>query len=424
LSPEVLNIARPKIFYGYIVTAAGFIIQALAFGTLNTFGVFFTPLLDEFGWSRATLSLASSLSLVMFGLFCIVAGRFGDRFDTRRVMLVFGALLGIGYLLMSRMNSLVELYLFYGLMAGIGLGAMDVVPLSTIARWFISRRGLMSGVIKVGGGLGMLVMPLVAVWLISTYSWRPAYLILGLITLVTIVALSQFLVRDPFRKGLRPLGETDQERNDNGDGNGKAEAALPLRRLLANRQFALIIAIYALTFFGSQTLLVHVAPYAVDLGMSHAEGALILSMFGAVGIASRMTMGILSDRKGNRWALVVCALVYVFAFIWLQWAGSLVTLIVFMAALGFAHGGFFTVLSPLVADLFGLGAHGVNFGIVMFCGTIGGAIGPLIAGHAFDTTGSYQLPFLICAVTSVAVLALSLVLKRSARSFATPVAGH
>jgi len=402
--------SRPNIFYGYIIAAAGFVIQALSFGMLNTFGVFFNPLLDEFGWPRATLSVASSLAFLMFGLFGILAGKLGDRIDPRRVMMVFGALLGAGYILMSQVNATGQLYVFYGLMVGIGLGAMDVIPLSTIARWFITKRGKMSGLIKLGSGLGMLVMPLVAVRLIATYSWRLSYIILGVIVLAVTIWLAQFLARDPSQKGLSPLGDKTEANQDM-----PVDVVWSFGRLLRTKQFAMLSALYALTLFSSRTLQVHVAPYALDLGMTPANGAAILATFGAVGMAGRIVMGIVSDRIGNRLSLVICSCVLVFSFIWLQGAKELLMLLVFAAALGFSHGGFFTILSPLVADMFGIGSHGMNFGIVMFSGTVGGAIGPIIAGRMFDASGSYRLPFLVCTIASAGVLALALTLKQTGR---------
>ncbi|HUV56012.1 MAG TPA: hypothetical protein VMV84_02145, partial [Dehalococcoidales bacterium] len=105
---------KPKFFYGYIIVLAGFGIQAVGCGIFVTYGVFFTPLLIEFGWMRATLSGAASLSFLLLGFISIIVGRLCDRFGPRIVMTGCGIFLGLGYLLMSRVSAIWQLYLFYG----------------------------------------------------------------------------------------------------------------------------------------------------------------------------------------------------------------------------------------------------------------------------------------------------------------------
>jgi len=158
-------------------------------------------------------------------------------------------------------------------------------------------------------------------------------------------------------------------------------------------------------------MLVHIAPHAVDLGITPANAAGVLSTIGGVSIAGRAVMGTAGDRSGTRRAVIICSIVLVAGLVWLQFASELWMLYLFAAVYGFSHGGFFTVLSPLVADLFGLSSHGAIFGSVFFSGQIGGAIGPMLAGRIFDVTDSYQLAFLICGVASAAVLILSLFLR-------------
>ncbi|MEA3253591.1 MAG: MFS transporter, partial [Chloroflexota bacterium] len=156
------RVRRTGFFYGYVVVAAGFFIQATFWGTYQTFGVFFNPLMAEFGWSRATISSVASLCWVLTGLLSAVAGRLTDRFGPRLVMTGCGFFFGLGFLLLSRVTSLWQLYAFYSLAVAIGISAADVVPLSTVTRWFIRKRGMMTGITKVGTGVGIMIMPLVA----------------------------------------------------------------------------------------------------------------------------------------------------------------------------------------------------------------------------------------------------------------------
>jgi MFS family permease len=130
-----------------------------------------------------------------------------------------------------------------------------------------------------------------------------------------------------------------------------------------------------------------------------------------VSIAGRAVIGSATDRIGTRRSVIICSIILLVGLVWLQFADELWMLYLFAAMYGFSHGGFFTVLSPLLANLFGLSSHGAIFGGVFFSATVGGAVGPMLAGRIFDVTGDYRLAFLICGVASVAVLVLSLFLR-------------
>ena len=147
-----------KFFYGYIILSACFLIQGIGVGTFVAFGVFFKPLLAEFGWSRATISGASSLAFLLMGFLGILVGNLNDKFGPRIIMAVTGVFYGSGHFLLSQLNSVWQLYLFFGLVVGIGLSSIDVIALTTTARWFVRRRGMMTGLVKVGTGAGQMIM--------------------------------------------------------------------------------------------------------------------------------------------------------------------------------------------------------------------------------------------------------------------------
>jgi MFS family permease len=322
-------------------------------------------------------------------------------------MTICGFFLALGYLLMSRVNAVWQLYLFFGLIAGLGLSGMDVIILSTIARWFEKKRGTMSGLIKVGTGAGMLVMPVFITWLISTHGWRTAFAVLGVLILVMIISLSQSLVRDPAKKGQLP----DNEREADVSKMHTGEHGLSFQETVRTRQFWTVCAVYFLILACVFTILPHIVQHAIDLGISATSAARVLATIGGVSVAGRILMGSAGDRIGNRMALLIC-LIFLFAgLIWLQVAESLWMFYVFATLYGFAHGGFFALVSPLVAGFFGTRSHGLIFGIVIFSSTIGGAIGPILAGHIFDVTRSYQTVFYILAALSITALILTASLK-------------
>ncbi len=398
---------KGKTYYSYIIAAACFGIQAVGIGTYVAYGVFFNPLISEFGWSRAIISGASSVAFLLMGFLGIYVGRLNDRIGPRKLMTVSGVFFGLGLLLMSRLDAIWQLYLFYGVVIGIGLSCVDVIALSTIARWFARKRGVMTGIVKVGTGAGQFVIPLVASMLIASFGWRTSYIIIGSAVLVILVLIAQLLRRDPSQIGLSPNWEEESA----ADKPNLADEGLPLRETLRTRQFWTICAISLVIVFCLMIIMVHIVPHAQDMKASAARAAGVLSTIGGVSMAGRFMTGIAIDRIGSKKAMIICFIFLISGLLWLQKADELWMLYLFAVVYGIAHGGYFTTISPIVAEFFGISAHGVLFGIVSFCGTVGGAIGPFLAGYIFDITAGYSLAFWLCTLLSALGLVLILSLK-------------
>lgn len=398
---------RPPLFYGYLIVAACACVQAIGVGSYVSFGVFFKSLLAEFNWSRATLSGAHSLTFLVAGLLGILVGRLTDRFGPRILMTVAGFFCGFALLLMSRINEPWQLYLFYSLLFGMGLSAVDVIALSTTARWFVRRRGVMTGLVKMGTGSGQLVMPLVASLLIAGLGWRTAYVIMGAMAMLLLILTAQLLRRDPARMGLAPDGGLRTETS----GSEPPQPGASLAEALRNRQFWTIFFANLAACFSLMSVMLHIVPHATDIGIPATAAAGVLSTIGGVSMAGRFVIGNAIDRVGNRASMIFCFVMLIAVLLWLQVAEELWMLYLFAAVYGFTHGGFFTVISPIVAEYFGLRSHGLLFGMAVFAGTVGGFIGPIFAGRVFDVTASYSLAFWVCIVSAALGLGLILSLK-------------
>ncbi len=385
-------------FGGYRIVAACFVVQGVVIGSMFAYGVFFPHFEAEFGWSRATISGASSLAFVVMGVLAIAAGKLNDSIGPRVLIAVSALFFGVGYASLSALQAPWELFLFYGILVGVGYSTHDVVTLSTIARWFVRRRGTMTGIAKVGTGIGQVLVPSIAAALIAMLGWRSAAFIMGVVSLVLLLAAARVMRRDPHSVGQHPDGDPVPEGGGSGD---RRESGMTLGEAAATRQFWILCAVQLAVFFCLLTVMIHIVPHATDQGAAPAVAATILSTIGAVSIAGRLTIGTLIDRLGGRRSLAICFAVLLASLLLLQVAEVTWMLFVFAAIYGFAHGGFFTVMSPAVAEYFGTGSHGVIFGIVLFSGTIGGAVGPLVAGGLFDSTSSYDTAFLILAGFSV-----------------------
>ncbi len=402
-----LNIKKPSFFYGYVVVLVAFFIQAVGWGIFNSYGVLSVTLMSEFKWTRAGVSGAFALAFFIYGLASIVLGILNDRWGPRLIMTGSGVVLGVGYLLTSQISNLWQLYLFYGIIGGIGISGVDVVLLSTVARWFIKKRGMMSGIVKTGTGFGMFIMPLIINRLIGSYGQSHTFAILGIIILIIFISLSQFMVRDPASMGLSPDGAMQMDTPH----SNLPESGMKLREAFQTPQFWTLCVSYFMILSCAATILIHIVPHSTDLGISPVNATRILSTIGAMSIAGRFIMGGTSDKIGNKRALLICFIFLLIGLILLQLSDKLWTFFLFAIIHGFAHGGVFALISPIVAELFGAREHGAILGIVIFSSTIGGSIGPLLAGHLFDITGSYQTIFLILTSLSIIGLGTSATLR-------------
>ena len=399
---------RPRFFYGYIVVGAAFLIVAIAYGSYNSFGVFFESLLIDFDWNRATISGALSLSWIMQGLFSIVMGRLTDRIGPRIVLTICGFLIGLGYLLMSQVGAVWQLYLFYGVIIGSGMGGSWVPIVSTIARWFVKRRNLMTGIALTGVGAGTLIVPPVISRLISAYNWHTSYLILGSIIMVAVVLVAQLLRRDPAQAKQRPYGESEGEKQE----LGSEIHVFSLKEAVHTRQFWLASGMFFCFGFSVYTIMAHIVLDATGVAISSVSAANILATLGGLSIVGRIVLGSAADRFGNRQIFIIGFVLMAAALFWLVPNKEVWGLYLFAGVFGFAFGGCATSESPLVAGLFGLSSHGLILGVMSLLGfTLGAAIGPFVAGHIFDMTSSYELAFIVSGALSVVGLILTILLS-------------
>lgn len=401
------EIAEKSGKYGTLIFTACFMMQAVGIGTYVSYGVFFTPLLNEFDCSRVVISGASSLAFMVMGLVGMLIGRLNDRYGPRLLMSITAVFFGVGFSLMGQAASIVQLYLFYGVLVGIGLSSIDVIALTTIARWFGQRRGLMTGLTKVGTGAGQFVIPLVASLLIGAYGWRQATVLIGVTAGVILFLLAQVLKRDPGEL----VGATMSDNSSNPGSSRKEAAELGFGKARKTYQFRVLCMVNFLVVLILISILVHIVPHALDIGLSATEAAGVLSAIGGVSIVGRFLAGIGIDRWGSRTIMLISFLLLVTGLLLLLAAESLWMLYLFACVYGLAHGGFFTAVSPIAAETFGISSHGTILGIIVCFGTTGGAIGPLIAGQIFDMTGSYTAAFWSLIATGVIGFCVLLTLR-------------
>jgi MFS family permease len=399
---------KPRFFYGYIVVIAAFIIMVVSSGVYMVFGVFFNSLLDEFGWTRAITSGAYSLSSIVGGVLGIAMGGLTDRIGPRIVVTFCGALLGAGHMLMSQINTIWQLYFFYGIVVGVGMSGLWVPLLSSVARWFVGRRSLMTGIVISGLTFGQMIGPPLISRLIAVHEWRQSYIILGIVVLLCIVPVAQFLKRDPGR--LEPYP---------GKNNAETAEGVPsdihdysFKEAVYTSQFWMAFIVLFCFGYGVYAVMVHLVPHGIDLGIPEITAANVLAVNGGIGIIGNFVLGgIIGDRIGNRKVFIIGLVLATVSLVWLVPAGNLWMLYLFAVVFGVALGGIGTSESPLVARLFGLTSHGLIYAVIALGFTVGGAVGPVVTGYIFDVNESYRLAFVLCAALSVVGLILMVMLK-------------
>ncbi len=391
-------------FYGYIVVLVSTVVLALTFGVNYSFGIFFTPLRAEFGWSKAVTSGAYSLLTVLAGFTGIFAGRLTDRFSPKVVSIAGGCFLGLGCVLMSRIDTAWQFYLIYGLILSPGIGVAWPSLTATVPKWFVQRRGLMAGIVASGTGIATLIVPPVVSRLVPAYGWRSTYVILGISTVVLVTIAAMFMKQDPHQRGQALYGE---EKTRQGR---RPEVVRPLsyREMVHNRHIWMVCAIYFCFGVALHTVMVHIVPYAIESGSPLETAAGLMVLIGASSIVSKLLVGWVSGRIGVKWSLAYNFLLLIGGLLWLQVSASLLTLQGFAIAFGFAYGGIMALQSVLSAELFGLTSLGVIVGCVTFIYTIGSALGPILSSYLFDVTGSYRIAFLICALLETLALVVVL----------------
>lgn len=392
--PKHSSKLRHYLFYGYFIVAVALLIIILDYGSRLTFGVFFKPMADEFNWSRALTSGAVTLSMLGQGTGAVMMGRLNDKLGPRFVMTLCGALLGAGYLLMAMVNNVWQLYLFYGIIVGLGMGGAFTAMLSTVARWFVKRRGLMTGITIAGTGIGEFIIPPLMTWLILIYGWHNSYIIMGGAVLALGIILAQFLKRDPSKIGLVPYG-ADQAVKLKAISDDRS---LSLKEATRTRQFWFMV----VTFFSLGYILmavnIHLVPHITDLGVSATAAADIFAVCGGFTAIGCIVLGNTIDRLGSRRALMICFFLMTISLLWLTELTSILFLGLFAAVFGLASGGSTPIESTITADLFGMKSHGAILGSISFGFACGGAVGPLLTGYLFDLNGNYRLAFLALAI--------------------------
>jgi MFS family permease len=402
-------LSNPRIFHGWFIVTAAFAVTFVGFGCAYTFSAFVEPLQREFGASRGSVSLVFSLAgFLYFGL-GVVSGPLADSFGSRRLAVAGMLLTGLGLAAASLARSLTEVYAAYGLGVGLGVGCAYVPAIGAVQRWFVRRRGFASGLAVSGIGIGTLVMPPLASFLIEILGWRGAYLALGALAAAIGGGLALLIEDDPRDRGLGPDGDPPQPgaRPAQREGTSVSEA-------VRSRRFISLYAACLICSFGVFVPFVHLVPYARDHGAAPASAVLLLGVIGIGSTAGRFFLGGLADRIGRQTSLLLMFAGMALALaIWAVSSG-IWSLAAFAFVFGVFYGGWVAVLPAVVMDCFGGRNVSGIIGILYTSVAFGTLIGPSAAGFAFDLSHNYTLPILFSAGANIVAAVIIAVTAKAA----------
>ena len=381
----------------WLIVAGLFLVTCGMAIPLAAFGVFLPIVVEAFGWSRGAVSTALSINLLVGGLAGFGIGALADRFGPRIMLVLTVALAGSAFALIASVGTLWELYLFIGVLGGVGTSSFYLLSATTIARWFADRRGLALSLVLVGFNLGYVTAGPLAALLITLMGWRAAYAVLGggagLLAMVGAVS-----VRLPHGSEIA-AGRSDRAAPPTPGGLTLREALTDPRQWSLNASWLLQ---GGLVFM----VTVHIVPYARDRGASLAGASLVLTAYGVGALGGRLVSGLASDRLGTLTTVRAGFLAMTLAMIVLVWLPSPTVMLAAMTLFGAGFAAADTMVAKVIPDVFGLRAIGAIMGVLNLGWRAGAALGPAVAGFLFDLTGSYAVPFGAAPVGVLAAWAL------------------
>lgn len=395
--------------YGWLIVVGVIVVAFFGSGmSWYAMGIFFSPLVEEFGWGRGAYSVAISLFLMLMTLSSVPIGRLVDRWGPRRVMLASALASGLVWGLISQIGqvggtaAIWQLYLLYGLLA-VASSGVGTVPTSTIiARWFSQRRGLAMGLSIVGFGLpGVILVPLSAPF-IAAHGWRALALTLG--TLPWVGAI-------PFILGVLRDSPQGREQSQNAGGGGIAQG-ITAGEALHMAPLWIIGITYLLAQFSSVAVQMHTIPFLMDRGLSRELASNTWGFLALAGIVGKIALGYTADRFSAKAALFTSMLLQVVALIIaLTWSG-LAAAWLFALLFGLGMGGQFASRPLLVGNYFGLRAFGTISGTVWLFALPGIVAGQPVAGFLYDLTTSYELAYSLFIGAFLLGMGVLLLLRR------------
>lgn len=375
----------------------GAVLLQMCIGAIYTWSLFNQPLMDKFGWRKSEVVITYSIAVFIFAFSTIFSGRLQDKIGPRKVATIGAILYGSGLMLASTANSLTQLYVYYGVIAGAGVGFAYVCPLSTCVRWFPEKKGFITGIAVGAFGLGSLVFKYVIQYFMINNGVSLTFLYLGIIYAVLGVIGASFLILPPYGYGSK---------TNNSIAN---ENVFTTIEMIKTKSFYII---WIMFMFGCMSGLL-VIGLAKDIGMQlaglddlvAANAVAMIALFNASG---RLIWGILSDKLGRIRVITMMFIITAISMITMSIVTlNYVTFFASLAGIAFCFGGFLSVFPTITGEYFGIKNLGGNYGVIYQAYGASALLGPIIVANA----GGLKPTFMIAAVLAVIGAILTFILK-------------
>jgi MFS family permease len=405
---------RLPFFYGWIVVAVTFVTMAIGVNARTSFSLFFSPIIDEFGWERGVTAGAFSFGFLVSGALSPLMGKLMDRTGPRTVMELGVVLMASGLLLAPLTTQPWHLYVTIGCLVGAGSICLGYSGQSLfLPNWFVRRRGLAVGLAFAGVGIGSIVILPWVQLLIDRSGWRAASWAMGLLVLAVLAPLNLLLRKRPEDIGLYPDGDeapvaTAAALPSNVVDPAWAAVDWTLGRALRTARFWWLSFGFFCGLYVWYAVQVHQTKYLREIGFSSSAAAWALGMVSLIGIPGQVALGYLSDRIGREWIWSIASLGFAICFamlIALQHAPTLMLVYAMVVAQGALGYGFTSIMGAVVLEIFQGKHFGTIFGSITLAALAGGAAGPWVTGMLHDIYGDYTLAFAIGILVSIACAA-------------------
>jgi len=415
------SLAIPKIFYGWYIVAAGMGIHLwISIAWIYGMQLFFSPIVQTFGWSRALVSGAFSLQRLEGSIITPIEGFVVDRLGPRKMVLAGAVIMGLGLLVLSRVEAI---WMFYAgvLIVSLGTSASLNIPRTwAIVQWFHRLRGRALGI---GFSGAVLSGPLlfIVVWLIENLGWRQAYVVLGVATWVICMPLALVYRSRPQEYGLQPDGDPvprdDTQANEagqvtHGHTRGAAsDAGFGVMQALRTPVFWILTVVYGAQSMGISGLNVHLVPYFESIGFSAAEAASAIAIFTVLSLVGRIGGGWAMDMFERRYVLVGFLACQSLALFILANTTTFWEVIPYGLFYGIAFGGMVSTRGVVISTYFGTKNYGALDGLTQSATVFFGILAPVLMGWVFDVTQSYVIALYILMAVALAGIPLAIAAK-------------
>jgi len=412
-------------YYGWIIVGLSFLTMAFHLTARFSFAIFQVDLIKEFGWTRGALGSVFALMMGLYALLSPFAGSLLDKFGPRAVVPWGSVLVGAGLIGGYFVSSLWHVYIFLGISIGLGTALSGFATHSAILpRWFRQKRGIATGIVLSGIGIGSLFLSPIIERLIAHFGWRIAYLIYGFFVLGILAPVNFIFLRDrPENMGqsMDGLPRPEEKAAPSKISTEESRSIGSVFSRVKNDKNFWVIAFLGFTIgFQTNTIQSHLQLYLVDTGHHTAAGAMVIGLVGLLHVTGSVFIGWISDRTGRPRAQAFSCILAILGIIILLNIRNLgynpYPAYLFSLLYGLGTGGMSTSHSSMAGDCFGNRSFGTVMGMLSICYALGGVVGPPMAGFAFDISGSYFVPFTVVLSAMFASIFISLISYKEKRT--------